>query len=307
MNRWTSFIVAGSVLLLDIVSWSSSSGQTSPALSEKQFSKPDLFISTAVVRLNDVMGQLPNADNWSLFLAAQTNPVAAFLDPRSGTPVNIVTSTPVIPGSGKGNTLALADLENALGTPVPQVTASVVGELVRQYVVGNQGVFAITIDQLGTTKAAQVTDYLWQVSIPQVVGDIPVRDARLLGTLNHGNLVAIGTERWGNVTIDPHPSVSSDEAMRLGFQYDNFQFSYSTDGTNFTNISGALINTQSEHTGLEYPFGTAGLSGSIYIRVEDTCQSPPVCSGPGTSCASPCSDTTQNTVYVDQLYIRAQE
>jgi hypothetical protein len=52
---------------------------------------------------------------------------------------------------------------------------------------------------------------------------------------------------------------------------ENFQFSFSTDGTIFTDISGALINTEQDVTGgTNYTFGTGSLSGTVYIRVTDT-------------------------------------
>ncbi len=197
----------------------SMTGQATMRLSQLEFVHPQLIISTAAVRLDDVLGQLPNAVAWQDFKARHSQRAAVSIDPRSGTPADIAASDPLIPGTGAGNRLTLIDLEAALGYPVSDVTAAVVGDRVRQYVVANEDVFRIAIDQLGTPSAGQVNDYLWQVSIPQVAGGIPVRHGRLLGTLNHGNLVLIGTESWGDVQIDLQPSIAADEALRIGFQY----------------------------------------------------------------------------------------
>ena len=63
-----------------------------------------------------------------------------------------------------------------------------------------RGCSASTPSQLGALRATQVSDTLWQVSAPQVVNGIAVRDARLALTISHGNVVTFGTESWGTVT-----------------------------------------------------------------------------------------------------------
>jgi hypothetical protein len=60
---------------------------------------------------------------------------------------------------------------------------------------------------------------LWQVHIPQVFEGVPVRYGRVLATINHGNLVLIGTETWGNVQIDAKPRISADAALQAGWDY----------------------------------------------------------------------------------------
>ena len=60
------------------------------------------------------------------------------------------------------------------------------------------------------------------------------------------------------------------EANRPSDAQDNFQFYYSTDGTSFTEIPNAVIAKPMEPTGgLIFPFGPAGLSGTIYIQAQD--------------------------------------
>ncbi|HEU5179547.1 MAG TPA: S8 family serine peptidase [Candidatus Polarisedimenticolia bacterium] len=52
---------------------------------------------------------------------------------------------------------------------------------------------------------------------------------------------------------------------------DNFQFYYSTDGVNYSAISGALVNKAFDIVGgTDYAFDDAGLMGHIYIQVRDT-------------------------------------
>ena len=47
-----------------------------------------------------------------------------------------------------------------------------------------------------------------------------VRDARLLATVNHGNLVLLGTEYWGDVRgLSVKPTLSAAQALDAGFAY----------------------------------------------------------------------------------------
>jgi hypothetical protein len=188
-------------------------------LSQGEFVDPRLIISTGALRLDDALKQLSNASAWQDFKDLHARPIAVSIDPRSGTPMSIATSDPLIPGTGMDNKLSLSDLELSLGYTVKGITASVVGDRVKQYVLSHADVFEIATDQLGTPNASLVNDNDWQVSIPQVIGGIPVRQGRVLATLNHGNLVLIGTESWGDVKIDPQPTYSAEEALSIGFQY----------------------------------------------------------------------------------------
>jgi hypothetical protein len=71
---------------------------------------------------------------------------------------------------------------------------------------------------------------------------------------------------------------------------DNFQFSYSTDGVNFSDISSAIISNSVEAPGgVYYTFGSAGIGGTIYIRVKDTNQT---------------SGTSLDSVNIDRLAIK---
>jgi Zn-dependent metalloprotease len=125
----------------------------------------------------------------------------------------------MIPGNGYGNTLKLADLSNRLGRPVNNVTAKVVAELIRGFLKENKATFRIDLSQLGKIQAVRVADDLWHINIPQVVRGVAVRDGRVAATINHGNLVTIGTEGWGNVKISTIPKITAAQALDIGFKY----------------------------------------------------------------------------------------
>ena len=172
-------------------------------LHQKEFFRPELYLSMSHERLPDLIDQLPNRLAWEQFFQRYGRDFHVYIDPRSGTPSNIIGHIPMIPGTGVGNALTLEDVSKALGRPVSAVDEKVVADLIVKFIRDNQDVLGIDPGELGPVRAVQVTDYLWQVSIPQQVKGVPVRHARIAATINHGNLILFGTEAWGRVVVVP--------------------------------------------------------------------------------------------------------
>ncbi len=194
------------------------------SLSQKEFFKPELYISSSNERLEEVLGSLPNRQVWEGFLASfeleGNGPVYAFIDPRSGAATNLVGAFPLIPGPGMGNQVTLEDLAARIGTPVQTVNAATVAEAVSVFVRGHAELLGVDSAQLGAVRSVQVAPHLWQVAISQAFSGVPVRHGRLAASISHGNLVVIGTETWGNVSgLATVPGVSAEEAVAAGFAY----------------------------------------------------------------------------------------
>lgn len=190
------------------------------ALQSKQFFERELYISSTHEKLDvTALRQLVGDTTVDDFLEANGPAFRFFMDPRSGTMSNVIGRVPLIPGTGAGNERTLASLSAELGRPVTEVDAQVVTEVVHGFIVRNAGVIGIDPSQLGASRTTQVTETLWQVSIPQQVNGVPVRHGRTLATLNHGNLVLLGTETWGNAVIDTMPAITGEQAVTAGFIY----------------------------------------------------------------------------------------
>jgi trimeric autotransporter adhesin len=200
--------------------------QQATHLDQKEFFRPELYISTSHVELEEVVPQLPNRAAWEGFLSKSRNAAGeskfvVYLDPRSGVVTNLMGPEPMIPGSGVGNRLTLASLGQKLGREVTAVDPSVVGEAVMAFVKANRAILGVDTTQLGEARVTQVNADLWQVSIPQVVGGIPVRDARVAASISHGNMVVMGAETWANVKIATTPLIKAEQALELGYAYIN--------------------------------------------------------------------------------------
>jgi hypothetical protein len=183
-------------------------------LDAKAFSSAELYISTTTATLGDVIQAIPNRTAVENFKSR--NSAVIYIDPRSGAIMNAVTSIPLIPGTGKGNAVQIFTRSRRTSKVVD---AQFVASAFRKFLAANKDAYGIDVRQIGEVKATQINDYLWHLHAPQVVDGIPVRRARVLGVINHGNLVVSGTEYWGNARVDVRPVITAAESIQKGFVY----------------------------------------------------------------------------------------
>ncbi len=194
--------------------------QVKSALDEREFFLPELYISSAQVPLATVAAKLPNRAAWQEFggrKAADGSRFGVFIDPRSGAATAIIGPAPLLPGNGVGNKITLEALGRTVGSPVSAVDSASVAAGSRAHIVAHAAQLGIDPSQLGSPRVAQIRSDYWQVSFPQVFKGIPVRYGRVALTISHGNVVVMGTESWGNVSLDTLPYMSADQAVDAGF------------------------------------------------------------------------------------------
>jgi hypothetical protein len=192
------------------------------AIGQKAFFLPELYITTSNAPVVSVLDQLPNRAAWNQLLVANRGAASAvkgFIDPRSGTASNVIGTFPLLPGSGVGNAVTLESISAKLGRPVTALDERAAADLIAAFVREKAGVLGIDANQLGSMKAVKVTDGLWQAAAPQVVNGVAVRDARVLVTIKHGNVVLFGTEGWGNASLGTAAGVDPESAQNLGFDF----------------------------------------------------------------------------------------
>lgn len=207
--------------------WSATSWAIQPPESNTQdlvasraFFKPELYLPVTNMPLQQAQLAPQSVSAWSDFFARNGSGIQVYLDPRSGTPSGLHASVPLIPGKGAGNSVSLASVSQALGRNVSKVDGAVVADLVVKFLNDSRAALGVDMLQLGEPRVTQVAEHLWQVHIPQEYNGVPVRHGRVAATLNHGNLVLLGTEAWGNVAgLSDKPLVSSVDAMALGNEY----------------------------------------------------------------------------------------
>ncbi|HKV06714.1 MAG TPA: endopeptidase [Thermoanaerobaculia bacterium] len=198
-------------------------------LDQKEFWKPELYISSSQEPVEKILVRLPNQAAWKGYLERATEKAAAgeavlpraFIDPRSGAATSLMGAFPLIPGKGVGNRLTIEEVNARLGRPLHEKAgAQTVIDAVLAFVRDNSGLLGIDLEQLGGIRAVDVSPELWQVRIPQTYRGVPVRYGHLVASINNGNLVVIGTETWGNVRgVSTNPKITSTEAVTAGFTY----------------------------------------------------------------------------------------
>ncbi len=189
------------------------------SLGERAFTRPELALTSTHAPLDDLLERLPNRAAWERARrAAQSAPPQAWIDPRSGVATAIVDAVPLLPGDGDGNRVSLADVSARLGRAVARIDEIVVAELARRAVAERAELLGLDPRELGALRAARVSDELWQVSARQEVAGVSVRHALFAAVISHGNLVLMGTQRWGRVAARAVAALDAEQALERGFE-----------------------------------------------------------------------------------------
>jgi hypothetical protein len=220
--RQVAKLTACLALLLSAASWAivpPQSGSTS--LTSRAFFKPELTLPITNVPLKEARQQFAglNAGAWEDFFARNGKDFNVYVDARTGAVTALQGSIPFIPGTGAGNKVTLESLRTSLGHAVSKVDEALISELITQFITENQAILGVNPKQLGPARITAINDYLWQVHIPQLVDGVTVRHARVAATINHGNLILVGTESWTNSTVSTKPALTAEQAFASGGDY----------------------------------------------------------------------------------------
>jgi hypothetical protein len=211
MNRssaWKSCLA----LLSCLVSAASATGQMVPRtrpVSERAFRHPDLYVPERTQTLQEL----------DPTLSAQLRPQLAsfgapaesvFFDARVGRWSSLILRQPLVPGSGSGNHLSWPGR-------APQNDADLgarVWSSLRSYLQAHQRELKVDLAELDAAPRVAVYDHgnLIFVHVPRLVGGVPVRDNSIGAAVNHGNLILLGLQKWGDVNAAPTPSISAESA-----------------------------------------------------------------------------------------------
>ena len=182
------------------------------AASEKFFYDPSLFVPEQTVPLAEIDGTTLAAIDGQV-RALGLAPGTAFYDARAGRWSSLILSRPLIPGSGAGNALTWSD---GLAPRGVEDWKNAAWNALLDYLRANARDLKIDLAQLSTTPRLSVHgdgDLIF-IHVPRVVDGISVRDNSIGAAINHGNLILLGLQRWGDVgaNVPRSPSVSAQAA-----------------------------------------------------------------------------------------------
>ena len=119
---------------------------------------------------------------------------------------SLVLSHPLVPGTGFGNTLSGAR----------QPAESDVWRAISEYVASHHGELLVDLAEVPSPRVDIFENgNIIQVHAPRVVGGVPVRDSGLSAMINHGNLILLGLQNWGNVDATVSPALSVEAARAV--------------------------------------------------------------------------------------------
>ena len=191
---------------------------TKNTIETKELRTDSLYLSQTTVPLEQVINQLPNRASWESFSKTYKD-ANIYIDPRSGKPASIIVSIPLIPGTGSNNNITIETLSRVLGHEITNVGKDIIKDVALKFLKENESTLNINTQELMEIRVGNPVDYLWQVFVTRQLNGIPIRDANIILTINHGNLVLLGAEKWGDIIIDQASSISKERALQIGFDF----------------------------------------------------------------------------------------
>jgi hypothetical protein len=173
---------------------------------DKQYQDPSLYVPEVHQRISELSPELAAQLRGEL-TAAGIAEDSGFYDVRAGRWSSLILRVPLLPGTGFAN-----DLQWPQGT-APGDEGSLkerAWDAVRRYVTARREL-RIDLTQVEPGPRIGVFDKggLILLHAARVVGDIPVRDNSLTATINHGNLILLGLQNWGDMDAPLEPSISA--------------------------------------------------------------------------------------------------
>jgi hypothetical protein len=173
--------------------------------------QPGLFPRGMHVPLRDLPEEIATPLAANLAALGIGSDLGAY-DVRGGRWGSLITSVPLVPGSGADNALTWAGL--GLTAPATDATyKDAVWLVLRSYLQTNQAHLGVNVAELAAPSIGIYDNRrLVHVYAGRVHGGLPVRDTFVRATLNSGNLVLYGTRNWGTINLSTTPNVSLDAA-----------------------------------------------------------------------------------------------
>ena len=199
-------------LLLGLVLPALAAAQVVPrttSVREREFRHPDLYVPETTETLPQLPAPLAEKLRGTLTRLGVAQE-SIFFDSRTSRPNSLILHVPVIPGSGAGNRLSWpsrpptndADLGNEAWKGV------------HAYLDAHQGDLKIDLREVEESPRIGVFEggSIIFIHARRVVGGIPVRDNSIGAAVNHGNLILLGLQKWGDVNEARTPGVSARAA-----------------------------------------------------------------------------------------------
>ncbi|MBZ0111991.1 MAG: hypothetical protein K8J08_06000, partial [Thermoanaerobaculia bacterium] len=176
-------------------------------VSSKSYQHADLYIGNVFVTVDSLdASKAATAQQALARLGGSAD--SARIDRRSGRWGTLISSVPLLPGTGVGNELSWAQQPGSL-----QEIESAAREAFLGYLTQHAADLGIDSSELGGVKVTvHDNGNLIQLYVNRQLAGVPVLKSYITATINHGNLILMGAHQWGDLDVAPEPAVALAEA-----------------------------------------------------------------------------------------------
>ncbi len=186
------------------------------AIRDKSFRHADLYIGNRYVPAAEVGSSRSAQDLARLGV----DPSAAYMDTRSGRWGTLMPAEPLLPGDGRGNQLSWGQM--GFSAPRnPGEHRELAWNAFVGYLSQHQDELGIDVGELVSPGSVTIHNDgdLVQIHARRQVGGVSIQDSFITATISHGNLILLGTSKWGDVGISTVPSLTAATAVAVARGY----------------------------------------------------------------------------------------
>ncbi len=183
---------------------------TPSPLAEKEVRLAGLDAEPMLARIADLDPDLA-ADLESDLTVLGLDSRHAIVDARGGHWATLWLKRPLVPGTGVGNDLTWAEL-GLPAAPDLEALGEVAWDRFLAFLGDRRQQLRVDPAELEQRVGVASGGRLIQIYGSRRVDGVPVRGAGVAATVNHGNLILLGTERWGAIDVPTTPALSAAAA-----------------------------------------------------------------------------------------------
>lgn len=184
------------------------------------FTRPQLRVSETLTEAESLTDRIENVSYMDSFRSEYGTAWHFLMDERTGR-VNVVNggAIPFIPGPA--NDLKWGDFAEASCLSPWCLPRAKVEGLARDFLAKHQGIFKVPQDELVLDPVGSVPigDSIYLLRFQWVYGGVPVDGGSIFFIINNGNLIQVGLTKFGDIKLDPTPTISKESAWEILASY----------------------------------------------------------------------------------------
>jgi hypothetical protein len=209
-TAWTALVVG---VLFVGSAWAQLSPPRSPAVAEKAFRHPDLYIPNRLEPMERLPLRVAGVAKRQLE-GMEVSVVGAFFDRRAGRWSTLMPAVQLLQTEVDPSTVRHRGQPSAPAVVDPGQLEDTAWAALENYLSRHADQLHIDVSELGPSKVTAHDDGdRIQIYAGRHVDGIPVRDSYLTAVISHGNLILLGVRNWGDINADLRAALREQAAV----------------------------------------------------------------------------------------------